>query len=550
MRRQATREGLLRAEADRRRSGRAAHAARARGHPRRGAARRGRTCSPASPWRCSGQVPWRAVPAMPVEIMLLPRWFPFHLAKVSYWSRTVIVPLLILMALKPQARNPRGIGIRELFVTPPASWSGTTSTNPTGAARSRGLHGASTGCCGRSSRRFPRIARERAIEAARATSSTSASTARTASAPSSRPWPTPSWPSTRSGYAPRRSGRRVTPSAADAPAHRRSAGRRICQPCLSPRLGHGARLHAMMEAGEPPDGARRRRALAGSPSARSPTSRATGPGTGRTSPRAAGPSSTPTPTTPTPTTRRSSAWRCTAPIRERHRPGDRARPPAGSSGCRARDGGWGAFDADNTNHYLNHIPFADHGALLDPPTVDVTARCLGLLAQIGYGPDHPVIAARRRLPQGRAGARRLLVRPLGRRTTSTAPGRRCAPSTRWARARSRAAVRRAVDWLEARQRDDGGWGEDRATYWEDRRNEAKADTPSQTAWALLGLMAAGEVESAAVARGVAFLEAHRATARAGRRSCGRRSASPACSTSSTTATAPTSRSGRSAATGS
>src|SRR5918994_6078071 len=57
-----------------------------------------------------GAVPWRAVPAMPIEIMLLPRWFPFHLAKVSYWSRTVIVPLLILMALKPQARNPGGVG--------------------------------------------------------------------------------------------------------------------------------------------------------------------------------------------------------------------------------------------------------------------------------------------------------------------------------------------------------------------------------------------------------------------------------------------------------
>ncbi|MEQ8165680.1 MAG: squalene--hopene cyclase, partial [Alphaproteobacteria bacterium] len=66
-----------------------------------------------------GEVPWRAVPVMPVEIMLLPRWFPFHLEKVSYWSRTVIVPLLILMALKPRARNPGDIHIRELFATPP-----------------------------------------------------------------------------------------------------------------------------------------------------------------------------------------------------------------------------------------------------------------------------------------------------------------------------------------------------------------------------------------------------------------------------------------------
>src|SRR6187200_2953901 len=66
-----------------------------------------------------GFIPWRAVPIMPVEIVLLPTWFPFHLDKVSYWSRTVIVPLLVLQALKPRARNPKGIGIEELFLEPP-----------------------------------------------------------------------------------------------------------------------------------------------------------------------------------------------------------------------------------------------------------------------------------------------------------------------------------------------------------------------------------------------------------------------------------------------
>ncbi|HLT01418.1 MAG TPA: prenyltransferase/squalene oxidase repeat-containing protein, partial [Geminicoccaceae bacterium] len=83
-----------------------------------------------------GQVPWRAVPVMPVEIMLLPRWFPFHLDKVAYWSRTVIVPLLILMARKPRARNPRGVGIEELFVTPPER-ERRYITNPTGSGWGR-----------------------------------------------------------------------------------------------------------------------------------------------------------------------------------------------------------------------------------------------------------------------------------------------------------------------------------------------------------------------------------------------------------------------------
>src|SRR5262249_12631684 len=66
-----------------------------------------------------GAAPWRAVPVMPVEIMLLPRWFPFHIAKISYWARTVLVPLTLLYALRPIAKNPRRVGVPELFHTPP-----------------------------------------------------------------------------------------------------------------------------------------------------------------------------------------------------------------------------------------------------------------------------------------------------------------------------------------------------------------------------------------------------------------------------------------------
>ena len=66
-----------------------------------------------------GELPWRGVPYLPVEIMLLPKWFFFHLDKVSYWSRTVMVPLFILCTKKPVAKNPRNVHIRELFTTPP-----------------------------------------------------------------------------------------------------------------------------------------------------------------------------------------------------------------------------------------------------------------------------------------------------------------------------------------------------------------------------------------------------------------------------------------------
>src|ERR1700730_17261399 len=66
-----------------------------------------------------GVTTWKSVPVLPVEIMLLPLWFPFHIAKISYWARTTMVPLLVLAALKPRASNPKGIGIDELFLQDP-----------------------------------------------------------------------------------------------------------------------------------------------------------------------------------------------------------------------------------------------------------------------------------------------------------------------------------------------------------------------------------------------------------------------------------------------
>ena len=105
-----------------------------------------------------------------------------------------------------------------------------------------------------------------------------------------------------------------------------------------------------------------------------------------------------------------------------HRDGDPSATPSaiararatGSIGMQSRNGGWGAFDADNTHYYLNHIPFADHGALLDPPTADVTARCVSHPGPARPWPqDDPAIGARARLPAPRAGGGRQLVRPLG-----------------------------------------------------------------------------------------------------------------------------------------
>ncbi len=173
-------------------------------------------------------------------------------------------------------------------------------------------------------------------------------------------------------------------------------------------------------------------------------------------------------------------------------------------GMQSKDGGWGSFDADNTCNYLNHIPFADHGALLDTPTADLTARCVSMLCQLGYGPGHPAVA------RGFDSLRRSQESDgswYGRWGTNYIYGTWSALSAFSAAKEDHASphIRKAVAWLKACQRDDGGWGEDGATYWPDRKGEAKASTPSQTAWAILGLMAAGEVESDAVARSVEYL---------------------------------------------
>jgi squalene-hopene/tetraprenyl-beta-curcumene cyclase len=117
-----------------------------------------------------GAMPWRAVPMMPVEMMLLPMWFPFHLTKVSYWARTVIVPMLVLNAKRPIARNPRGVRIDELFNEAPVN----TGLLPPGIRARAGSRSsaASIRCCARSTGSF-RAAAASARSARRCASSTS-----------------------------------------------------------------------------------------------------------------------------------------------------------------------------------------------------------------------------------------------------------------------------------------------------------------------------------------------------------------------------------------
>jgi squalene-hopene/tetraprenyl-beta-curcumene cyclase len=444
-----------------------------------------------------GEVPWHAVPEMPLEIMHLPLWFPFHLSKVSYWSRTVIVPLLVLMNRRPVAVNPRGVHIQELFRTPPADvrdW----IHGPDATAWSRFFKVVDSVL-----RALPRRRADSAVAKAVAfvterlngddglggiypAIANSVMMFRTLGYPDDHPAAATAWAAVRKLLV-------------------HEPDRAWCQPCLSPVWDTGLAGHAMAETGEATDAAcdwllgKQILDVKGDWTVRRPDLRPGG-------------------------------WAFqyenahypdvddTAVVGMLlHRNGDPKHEAAiararewiigmQSSGGGKLDGGWGAFEPENTHLYLNHIPFADHGALLDPPTSDVTARCVSFLAQIGMTADDPVMVralAFLRREQEADGSW------FGRWGTNYIYGTwsvLCALNA-VGLGMEDPAVRRAVDWLASVQRDDGGWGEDEESNGAAPPGRYKESTPSQTAWAVLGLMAAGAVDHPAVARGIAYLSA-------------------------------------------
>jgi squalene-hopene/tetraprenyl-beta-curcumene cyclase len=171
-------------------------------------------------------------------------------------------------------------------------------------------------------------------------------------------------------------------------------------------------------------------------------------------------------------------------------------------GMQSRDGGWGSFDADNTRSLIEKLPFCDFGAVIDPPSADVTAHVVEMLAECGLGDTD----------QARRGVRWLLDAQeddgswFGRWGANYLYGTGAVVPALVAAgiARDSAPVRRAVRWLEAHQNDDGGWGEDLRSYVDESWRGRGTSTPSQTAWALLALLAV-DPHSRAVERGVAWL---------------------------------------------
>ena len=453
-----------------------------------------------------GAGPWRTIPTMPVELILLPRWFPIHLSKMSYWARTVIVPLLVLQVKKPQARNARGVHVDELYQTDvrikPKSKAAKTSRLWTWFFNALDVVLKAVDPF------WPKALRQKAIDRCtqfvteRLNGEDGLGAIYPAMANSVMMFDV-------LGYAEDHPHRVLA---------RRSVERLLvikdeeayCQPCMSPVWDTGLVCHALMEAGGEEA---ERRALDGLKWLK-----------------------------PLQVLDVKGDW---ADERPDVRPGgwafqynnahypdtddtavvvmamDRARARLGVGpvydeaiargeewilGLQSRNGGWGAFDADNAHYYLNNIPFADHGALLDPPTADVSARCVGMLAQLGFSRDDPRMQAAVAYLEKDQEADGSWFGRWGVNYVYGTWSALCALNAAGVDPKGD-TVRRAVDWLATIQNPDGGWGEDCDSYKLDYKGyEPAASRASQTAWAVLGLMAAGQADHPAVARGVSWLQ--------------------------------------------
>lgn len=447
-----------------------------------------------------GQMPWRGVPFLPVEIVLLPRWFPFHLHKVSYWSRTVMVPLAVLCSLKQQARNPRGVDVRELFVTPPEH------ERDYFQVRSK-LNRAfiTLDALGRRSEpKLPAIGRRAAL--LRAARWFIVRLNGTDGLGGIFPAMVNAYEALAAlGYGPDHPYRVQT----------RAALRRLivveadaawCQPCVSPVWDTALSVLALQEVGDTVSARAADRALDwlvtrqlrdGDPG----DWRAARPGV-----RGGGwPFQFANPHYPDLDDTAAVGWAMTRSTHAARYAASLASALDWLVGMQSRNGGFGAFDADNTFWFLNEIPFADHGALLDPPTSDVSARAALALARAGRPSDRAALERcleflrREQAPPGAW---------YGRWGTNYVYGTWSVLVALAQTARPVDAIRvtRAVAWLKARQHPDGSWGESCASYW-DNGCQPRLDPgmACQTAWAVLALLESGDVDSPQVTRGVEYL---------------------------------------------
>ncbi len=450
------------------------------------------------------QIPWRGVPYIPVEIMLFPSWFPFHLDKVSYWSRTVMVPLFILCTLQTKAANPHNVGILELFVVHPDQ---EKHYFPERTLLNKIFLGLDQ--LGRITRPLiPKSMHQRAIQKAldwfteRLNGEDGLGGIFPAMVNAYEALLLLGFPKDHPNVV-------IARKAIDKllVIHEEDA---YCQPCLSPVWDTALAALALQEtdksgksgthasltqaydwlksvqlSDEPGDWQIRRPDLAG----------------GGWAFQFANPYYPDVDDT-------AIVGFAMADSGLADLDSSIHRAANWVAGMQSQNGGFGAFDVDNTYYYLNEIPFADHGALLDPPTVDVSARCAMLLA--GSATQHPeYLPVLQRTIDYIRSEQESDGSWFGRWGTNYIYGTWSAllgleqagvPKTD-------PMFSKAANWLKSVQREDGGWGEDNLSYHDDQKYRGRYhfSTSFQTAWAILGLIAAGEAHSQEVKAGIKFI---------------------------------------------
>jgi squalene-hopene/tetraprenyl-beta-curcumene cyclase len=439
------------------------------------------------------------VPYIPVEIMLLPKWFPFHLDKVSYWSRTVMVPLFILCSCKVAAKNPRAVHIRELFTVAPE------------LERHYFRRGGFTNrlflLLDRAGRVIdplvPRRLRARALRRAedwinaRANGEDGLGAIFPAMVNALEVMAT-------LGYA-AHDPRRVQAKRALWKLLIIGERSAYCQPCVSPvwdtalsclaldEEGSGAARSALFRALE---WLRPLQLLQAAGDWRQRRAELSGGGWAFQFNNSYYPDLDDT---------AAVAWAMHAAPQRAQYAAVLTRALDWLVGMQSENGGFASFDVDGTCYYLNEIPFADHGALLDPPTADVTARVVTVLARVGREQDR--LALERAMAYLRA-TQEADGSWFGRWGTNYIYGT-WSVLVAFAAAGVSAddpAVRGAVAWLASCQQADGGWGESNDSYLDgDLAGRGLGSTPYQTAWALLALMAVGAADASVLRRGVHFL---------------------------------------------
>jgi squalene-hopene/tetraprenyl-beta-curcumene cyclase len=450
-----------------------------------------------------GAVSWDLVPAIPPEIMLLPNWFPLNLYEMSSWTRGIVIPLAIVYATKPDWRLPDGVTVDELFTRPGAhppslKWDGrVVSWKNFFLALDRGLKFYS----GLPWKPFRRMTLNRARQwmLERLERSEGLGTI---------------YPAMMNSifalFA--ESGDTSDPLLAREISFLEryeieEKGTIRVQPCISPLWDTAIAMVSLQEAGVDASHPSllaasrwlvRNQILGGGDWQVKNCNAAPGgwafefrndfyPDVDDTAfvLMALSRVSDPESDTLRASMRLGLAWLVS---------------------MQNRDGGWGAFDHENNLDFLNNIPFADHNAMLDPSTADVTARALECLGHMGWPATHPVVARAHGYINreqekdgswfGRWGVN-YIYGTSGVLRALEAAGVPCLGESR-----------KAADWLRSVQNEDGGYGESILSYYDPKLKAKGKSTASQTAWGLIGLLAAVGPDDPAVARAVGWLVSH------------------------------------------